>query len=274
MLAGSELTRDIEHARELADAAAACGETIALLGGDGLIGAVADVARRHDGATLAVLPGGRGNDLARVLGIPSDPLAACEVLLSGERVPLDLGEVRARGASSGRAFVGIASFGFDSDANRIANEAPRRLGQLVYAYGALAALRSWRPARFAVEVDGKRVSFTGYSVAAASSKAYGGGMRVAPAARLDDGELDVIYLERMSKARFLTMVLPRVFKGNHVKDGAVHTLRGVEVHVDADRPFVIYADGDPIGALPASIVALPAAIGVIVPASTAADWRR
>ena len=94
---------------------------------------------------LGVLPGGRGNDLARVLGIPRDALEACAVIASGKPRAVDLGEVLATGPEPPRAYVGIASVGFDSDANRIANEAPSWLGGLVYVYGALRALASWKP---------------------------------------------------------------------------------------------------------------------------------
>ncbi len=258
-----EMTRDLQHAREIAAEAARAGEIVAVLGGDGLIGAAADAMRGIDDAVIAILPGGRGNDLARVLGIPADPLKACAVLLDGHSAPLDLGEV------DGSAFVGIASLGFDSDANRIANEAPARLGSLVYAYGALRALLAWRPARFQITVDGQERRFTGYSVCAANASAYGGGMYVAPQARLDDGLLDVLYLEDVPKLRFLTRLLPKVFKGTHVHEPSVHVLRGREVQIDADRPFVVYADGDPIGQLPAHIRALPAALQVLVPAASA-----
>ena len=110
-------TRDLPHARALACEAAAAGEISVAFGGDGLIGAVADALRRTEGV-MAVLPGGRGNDFVRALGIPLDPVAACAVLASGQPRALDLGEV------DGRAFIGIASCGFDSDANRIANRGP------------------------------------------------------------------------------------------------------------------------------------------------------
>lgn len=261
--AHSEITRDLAHAREIAAQAAGAGEIVAVLGGDGLIGAAADAMRGIDGALIAILPGGRGNDLARVLGIPFDPLKACALLAEGASVPLDLGEV------DGSAFVGIASLGFDSDANRIANEAPARLGSLVYAYGALRALIAWRPAGFQITVDGQQRRFTGYSVCVANASAYGGGMYVAPHAKLDDGLLDVLYLEDVPKLRFLTRLLPKVFKGTHVREPSVHVLRGREVQIDADRPFVVYADGDPIGHLPAHIRALPAALQVLVPAAGA-----
>lgn len=265
----SETTRDIEHARELAHNAALAGEVLACLGGDGLFGAVADRVRDLPDAVLAVLPGGRGNDLARVLGIGQDPVAACSVLAHGVARKLDLGEV------AGKAFVGIASAGFDSDANRIANEAPSRLGNLVYAYGALRALIGWRPARFTItlEPDGDAEAkntheIVGYSVAAANSRAYGGGMMLAPTALLDDGMLDIVAIERVSKARFLAN-LPKVFKGTHVKLDSVRCWQAREVQVASDRPFTLYADGDPIAELPARVRALPGAVSVLVPASDA-----
>jgi YegS/Rv2252/BmrU family lipid kinase len=254
-------TRDLAHARELACEAAGRGETVVAMSGDGMVGAIADVLRTIPGAVLGVLPGGRGNDFARVLGIPEDPRAACATIAGGVTRAVDLGEV------SGRAFVGIASAGFDSDANRIANEAPSWLGGLVYSYGALRALASWRPATFEIELDppGERHTFSGYSVGTANSKAYGGGMLAAPAALLDDGLLEVMIVEQMSRRRFLTDLLPRVFKGTHVELPEVHVFRAREVAVSADRPFTMYADGDPIGELPVRVNAVQGAVNVIVP---------
>ena len=158
-----EDTRDLDHARALAVAGARARETVAVLSGDGMVGAVADALREVPGAVLGVLPGGRGNDLARVLAISQDPLQACTVIAQGVTRAMDVGEVNGVGA-----FVGIASVGFDTDANRIANEAPSRLGSLVYVYGALRALIAWRPARFEIELDppGERASFLAYSIGA------------------------------------------------------------------------------------------------------------
>jgi YegS/Rv2252/BmrU family lipid kinase len=260
-------TRDLAHARVLAEEGARAGETVVALSGDGMIGAVADVLRDVPGAVLGVLPGGRGNDLARVLGIPQDPIAACEVIASGVPRAMDVGEV------AGQAFVGIASAGFDSVANRIANEAPAWLGGFVYAYGALRALASWRPARFEVELDppGERRTFTAYTVGACNSRTYGGGMRAAPQAMLDDGLLDVVVLESVSKLKFLTKVLPKVFKGAHVQLPSVHVYRAAEVEISADRPFAMYADGDPIGDLPVRVRAVRGAVLVLVPADFAGE---
>ncbi len=254
----TERTRSLEHAGELAADAAAAGEIAVAFGGDGLIGAVAGALRHTDGV-LGVLPGGRGNDFARALGIPLDPIPACEVLASGAVREIDLGIV------GSRTFIGIASCGFDSDANRIANETRVVRGNLVYAYGAIRALLSWRPAGFEVTIDGdapRRV--TGYTVAAANSMAYGGGMLLAPDASLEDGMLDVVIVGEVPKLRFLRL-LPTVFKGTHTRQPNVQVLRAAEVRISADRPFTMFADGDPIAELPVAVGVIPNAVRVMAP---------
>ena len=120
---------------------------------------------------------------------------AVELLAAGSTRAIDVGEV------NGRRFLGIASCGFDSDANRIANQARLVKGNLVYLYAALRALAAWKPARF--ELGARRRcsdGSPGYSVAAANSKAYGGGMFVAPNAELDDGKLDVVWVSDIGQA--------------------------------------------------------------------------
>lgn len=253
-----EHTASLEHARELALAAAAAGEVAVAFGGDGLIGAVAQALKNSDGV-IGVLPGGRGNDLARVLGIPLEPVAACEVIARGVVRSIDLGEV------GGRTFVGIASCGFDSGVNRIANEARLIRGNLVYTYGALRALPGWHPATFKVTLDGGQTdTLVGYTIAAANSKAYGGGMLLAPDASLDDGLFDVVMIGHVSKGQVLRL-LPGVFKGKHVRHPAVKVVRAQRVEIDADRPFTLYADGDPVAELPVTVRVLPAAARVLVP---------
>ena len=255
----TERTRSLDHARELARGAAAGGEVAVAFGGDGLVGAIAGALRDTD-AVIGVLPGGRGNDFARVLGIPLEPVAACAVLETGVERALDLGE------AGGRTFFGIAGCGFDSDANRIANEARLVPGSLVYTYGALRALARWRPARFRIELDGEEiVTVVGYGVAAANSKAYGGGMYIAPDASLEDGLLDVVTVAHVSKLRFLCGHLPSAFKGELVNQPGVSVRRARELRVSADRPITMYADGDPIAELPVTVRALPRAVRVIVP---------
>jgi YegS/Rv2252/BmrU family lipid kinase len=255
-----EHTRDLDHARELARAATAAGETAVALGGDGLVGALAGALQAAEGGgLLGVLPGGRGNDFARSLGIPLEPVAACRVLASGVERALDLGD------AGGRTFIGIASCGFDSEANRIANEATLVRGNLVYAYAAIRALIGWHAATFTLVLDGQPPrTVTGYTVAVANSNGYGGGMLMAPDASTTDGELDVVIVADTSKLRFLRL-LPSVFKGAHVLEPGVEVVRAREVQISADRQFTMYADGDPIAELPVTVRAVPNAVRVIVP---------
>jgi YegS/Rv2252/BmrU family lipid kinase len=252
-----ERTASMEHARELARAACENGEVAAAMGGDGLTGAVAGELR--DGAgLLAVLPGGRGNDFARKLGIPSDPVQACELLATGTEKRIDLAEV------GGRTYLGIASAGLDSDVQVIANGTRLKLGPPVYLYGTLRALARWKPARWDVSIDGTPVSFSGYSVAVANSGVFGGGMYLAPEARLDDGRLEVVLIEDAPRIRYLRN-LPKVFKGTHVLEPNVRVLSGTEIAFSADRPFTAYADGDPIADLPATVRVVPGTLRVLAP---------
>jgi YegS/Rv2252/BmrU family lipid kinase len=252
------MTRDLEHARELAREAAAGGEISVAFGGDGLIGAVAG-AVSEVGGLLGVLPGGRGNDFARTLGIPLKPVPACAVLGRGKEAALDLG------TAGSRVFVGIASCGFDSDANRIANQTRLIRGNLVYVYGMLRALVSWKPASFTLELDdGSARTFHGYSVAAANSRFYGGGMMIAPDASLTDGQLELVLVKDLSRRRYL-MLAPSVFRGTHVRQPNVEVLRASTVRISASRAFTLYADGDPVAELPATVSSQPAAVRVLVP---------
>jgi YegS/Rv2252/BmrU family lipid kinase len=252
-------TEALAHAIQEAREAAARGEIPVVMSGDGLVGQVGGVLAGGD-VPLGIMPGGRGNDLARVLGIPTEVDGATDVLAAGNVRRIDVGEV------NGHRFLGIASCGFDSDANRIANEAELIRGNLVYLYAGIRSLAAWRPARFTVTADGERREFTGYTVAAANNKAYGGGMFLAPDALLDDGMLDVVMTGDVGRLRFLAN-LPKVFKGTHVDNEEVTVLRAAEVEIRADRPFAVYADGDHLADLPATVRVLPRALGVIAPAA-------
>jgi YegS/Rv2252/BmrU family lipid kinase len=208
---------------------------------------------------LGIVPTGRGNDLARVLGIPADPSGAVDVLAAGETRQIDVGE------ANGQRFLGIASLGFDSDANRIANETKVVRGNLVYAYAAIRSLLGWKSARFTVRAGEDRIRFTGWGIAVANNKAYGGGMYAAPDAMLDDGEFDVVMLGDVGKIHFVRSILLKVFKGTHIEDDAVKVFRAPFVELDASRPFAVYADGEHLTDLPVSLRILPRALTVIAP---------
>jgi len=231
------------------------------MSGDGLVGIVGGALAGGD-VPLGIFPAGRGNDLARVLDIPTDPAQAVSVIASWHARTIDVGE------ANGQRFLGIASVGFDSECNRIANETKLIKGRFVYAYSVPRALAAWKPARFTLRIGEENMRFSGWSVAAANSSTFGGGMRVAPDASIDDGEFDIVMIGETGKLRYLSN-LPKVFKGTHVDNEEVRVLRAARLELSASRPFAVYADGEHLTDLPASLRVLPGALEVVAPPAPA-----
>jgi diacylglycerol kinase family enzyme len=233
-------TKGLEHGVRQALGAIEAGEIPVVVSGDGLVGAIGGAMAGAE-TPLGIVPGGRGNDLARVLGIPDDPEQAVEMLLAGETRRIDVGEVH------GKRYLAIVSDGFDSD-----------------AFAAIRTLLSWKPGRFTVRVDDERYRFTGYSVSVANNKAFGGGMFIAPDAELDDGEFDIVAVGEVGKLRALAS-MPKVFKGTHIEEDWVRVFRARHLELTASRPYPVYADGEHLSDLPASLRVLPRALSVIAP---------
>lgn len=252
-----ERTRGLEHGAELALAAAEVGEVPVVVSGDGLMGAVGGAMAGSE-VPLGLIPAGRGNDLARALGIPDEPEAAVDVVLGGHGRRIDVGE------ANGKRFLGIASIGFDSECNRLANETHWLRGNLVYAYSMPRTLIGWRSARFTIAVGEERKRLTGYFVAVANNSVYGGGMWIAPEAEIDDGLFDVVAIGEVGRLRFL-WGLRDVLKGAHLSKEEVSVFRAPRLELDASRPFPVYADGDHLTDLPVSLRVLPRALSILVP---------
>lgn len=251
------VTRSPAHGADLALHCRTTRETPVLVGGDGLAGVVGG-ALVGSGVPLGLIPAGRGNDLARGLGIPTSTPDAIRNLFEGRVRMIDVGE------GNGRRFLGIASVGFDSDANRIANETRLLSGTPVYAWAAMRALIGWKPVRFEITTGGVRRRLTGHTVAVANNSFYGGGMKMAPDAEIDDGMFDVIVVGDVSKLRFLSD-FPRVFSGSHVRSDGVETLRTPGISISASRGLTVYADGDPLTELPATFHVIERTLGIITP---------
>lgn len=252
-----ERTRSLEHGAELALAAAELGEVPVVVSGDGLTGAVGGAMAGSE-VPLGLIPAGRGNDLARALGIPDEPEAAVDAVLDGHSRRIDVGE------ANGKRFLGIASIGFDSECNRLANETHFLRGNLVYAYSMPRTLIGWRSARFTIAVGEERKRLTGYFVAVANNSVYGGGMWIAPEAEIDDGLFDVVAIGEIGKLRFL-WGLRDVLNGVHLEKDEVSVFRAPRLELDASRPFPVYADGDHLTDLPVSLRVLPQALSILVP---------
>ena len=258
-------TRSLEDARLAACQAAGSFDAVVAVGGDGTVGAcaagLADAAPPGGSgvrAALGVVPAGGGNDAARSLGLPAgDPLAAAGLLARLRRRPADLATV------AGRAYLNVAGAGFDSEVNRVANQ---RLGwagnRPRYVGAVLAELVVGRVATFELALDGRPTRLRGWLVAVANGPSYGGGMKVAPHASLDDGLLDVVVIHEIGKLEFLR-TFPKVFSGRHLEHPAVAVHRAARVDLDADRTLAVYADGEPAGTLPATFEVRRAAITVL-----------
>jgi diacylglycerol kinase (ATP) len=245
----------------LAVAAADAGHDLVACGGDGVVSEIAGVAAAR-GVRLAIVPTGAGNDFARTLGYDTKhPLGAIDALAKGEDRVVDLGSV------NGRFYTCVTASGFDAEANRWANTVTRLSGTTLYVAAVLRTLAVYKPHPFRVTVDDQVVDTEAWLVAVGNGPAYAGGMHITPAARLDDGELDVTIVGPLGRFAFLR-AFPGVFKGTHVTNHAVRTFRGQHVTIESRDPSVpmdVYADGERVGPLPATMEARPAALTVRVP---------
>lgn len=257
------VTEDGSHpdraAREAADQGA---EAVLALGGDGIVGACANALVGTDTA-LGVIPAGSGNDFAAHLGLDAKrPLDAVELLRRGRNQRIDA--VRAEGPGWERHYVCVAGAGFDSETNEVANRVRRLRGTAKYVYAVLRTLARFRPAEFMLRVDGEQTRSAAMMIAIGNASSYGGGMRVCPDASLVDGLAEVCVVGAMSRLRFVA-AFPKVFRGRHVDHPRVTMLRGARVDVEASRPFLVYADGEPLGPLPATFTVVPGALEVLAP---------
>lgn len=256
----TEYSRSLDHARELARDAGREGRVVLAVGGDGIAGGVGG-ALSGTGATLGLVPAGRGNDFARALGLPRDPAALARVLLHGEPRPVDTMEVRS--ALHDRTVVlGSVYAGVDALANRHANRSRLLKGSVSYYAGGLRAVAGWRPARYRVTVDGEEHTHTGFTVVAANSGFYGSGRVIAPDARVDDGLLDVVMIEHAPRRLFFTL-MNELKTGAHVRRPQVRILRGGEIRIEADRDIPYGADGEVDAVLPVTARVLPGALNVL-----------
>ncbi len=276
-----EEARSAEELREKARQAAEAGcRRIVALGGDGTVHHIINAVRhtpqmseapsRKAGqgepmsGAIGIIPCGSGDDFADNLGLPRDPLAACNVLLRGQVRRVDAAQIGAE------VYACIGGIGLDSVANRRANEAPGWLrGQSRYVLAALSTLPDFRPMRFELRVDGKRISGEMTSVLVANARSFGSGLCVAPRARLDDGLLDVCLFRAMSRARMLE-ILPRAIRGEHLGEPEVEYFQAREIEIQTDPPGDYYADGDFMARSPVKIRVLEKALPMLVPAKGAA----
>jgi diacylglycerol kinase (ATP) len=246
-------------------------DVIVAAGGDGTVQHVMNGLLPGD-VPLGIIPLGRGNDLARGLGIPPDPRAAAEVLLKGQERVIDLAragieeETARRPEPQSILYAGIAGVGFDSVATRYANEPARRLhGRFAYALGVMRCLRSYCAQPLEITSDAQNFSGDVMFAVVANNSAYGNGVKIAPRALLNDGLLDVCIIPAMSKWELLRWI-PRAYRGGHLAHPGIVYFQARRITLRSTARLELFGDGESITELPATIEVLPGALRVLSPA--------
>jgi YegS/Rv2252/BmrU family lipid kinase len=246
------------HARELALAALRRGATLFVAwGGDGTVNEVGS-ALVGSQASLAIIPSGSGNGLARELGIPLDPTSAFQVVFAGHSRVIDAGEL------DGHLFFNIAGLGLDAHvAHRFAAGGMERRGFIRYLELAARELASFRPLEYGLTTDGRNRRVRPLLIALANARQYGNGALIAPEAQLNDGQLDIVVVDYRPPWRVLVHV-PRLFAGTVASVPGVSMMRGRTVNISADTKFVYHIDGEPhVGGPSVDAFVHPAALRVL-----------
>lgn len=242
--AGLVVSRRVGDLAEQARRAAEEGiERLLVVGGDGTLHhAVQGLA--GTATALGVIPTGTGNDLALALGTPRDLDAAVRHALTAPVRPIDL--IRAGDTWC----AGYAGAGFDSEVTRRANQIRWGRGRWIYPWSAVRTLLSFEPPLAKVVWDGGTFEGRVMFVDVTNLPSYGGGMRIAPDARIDDGLLELLLVKEVSRSTFLS-VFPKVYKGRHVGHPAILLEPARRVEIEFDRPVELYGGGEPIRPVPA-----------------------
>ncbi len=235
-------------------------DVLLVSGGDGTLHRVVNglvrIPRTHRPA-LAILPTGRGNDFAFEIGIRSakDTL---EALSAGSRRLVDLGRTEAG------VFLGVAGAGFDAKAARRAQDTPLLSGSLLYSYAVVRTVLEFRPLAARIRYQGGVYEGAITFAAVGNTSRYGGGMRIAPKASIDDGLLDLCLVRAISRTTLLRM-FPTVFGGGHLSHPSVSYVRTPWVSIETAEPSEVFADGEFLQRTPVRIEVLPTELQVVAP---------
>jgi diacylglycerol kinase (ATP) len=248
-----------ESAELLAAVAGAC-DAVVVLGGDGMVHLALQVLALGD-TPLGIVPAGTGNDVLDVLGLPAGPMAAADAILTA----LDAGWVRRLDlgrTDAGRWWATVLCAGFDSAVNERANRWHWPRGPHRYDLAIAAELLHLAPRPFSVELDGTRLDLAATLVAVGNAPQYGGGKRITPDGRMDDGQFAVTIVGPVSR-RTLARLAPSVPHAGHIGHPAVTTHTAQTVRLAAPATLA-YADGERIGPLPVTSTCVAGALPVLV----------
>ena len=257
-----DLTQRPKHATDLAKKAADNGfETVVAVGGDGTTHEVVNGIVGSN-ISLGIIPIGAGNDFSNCLGIPKkDIKRSIEIIRTGKKKKIDLGKL------DDEYFIGFAGTGFDTmivDLSFKQRNLLKLLGKFFYIYGFYNVLIRFEPISFKVITKDTVIEKKAVTIVVGNSWLAGGGMKLVPDAKLDDGLFDVCIVEETSKFE-LFKVFPRVFSGTHITHPAVEIFRTDFLRIESDRKMSVQADGEILRSLPVNFELIPKALDVIVP---------
>lgn len=255
-----ELTRSREHAVESAQIAAVEGRIVVAVGGDGLVRDVAEGVVAGAG-TMGIVPAGRGNDLARALGLPADVVGLADVLLNAEPRTLDVIDL------NGTIVAGNVYCGIDSVSNAIINHNRWMPAKMLYRLAPVRAIISWKAPTYTLTIDGVSRTVKAHMIVVGNSGAYGHGLRIVPSARMDDGHLDVLVVGDGPK-RNIASFMSDAKKGTHVARPEVDVTIAHEVTIDADQALPVCGDGEELAALPVTMRIRLGALRLLAPSSS------
>jgi len=244
-------------------------DAFVVVGGDGMVNLGTNLVAKTK-VPLGIVPSGTGNDMARGLGIPHDNTeAAIEALVAALDLPprvIDAALINSTddfGDPKQTWFACVLSAGFDAIVNERANTMTRPKGASRYLVALGIELIKLKPIQYRIVLDGVETVTEAALISVGNNVSIGGGMKVTPDALVDDGLLDVLVVQPLSRIAFLR-VFPSVFRGEHVSDPRVKIYRAKKITIDA-VDVAAYADGERVGTLPIHIEVVPNALRVLAP---------
>jgi diacylglycerol kinase (ATP) len=231
-----------------------------VVGGDGIAHLGVNIAC-DTGISLGIIAAGTGNDLARSIGMPEgDVVAGTHAVLDKLDSPRKVDAIKAQSSTDKFWFFGTASAGFDALCNQRANQMSWPKGQRRYDIAMVLELAKFKPIHYEATIDGEHRSFDAMLCAVANGPAFGGGMNIAPDAKVDDGYLDLFIVHAMSRLELLK-VFPKVYTGGHVTHPAVEFVRAKSVKLSSGN-MPVYSDGEARGHSPLTATVVPGALSV------------